>query len=212
MISLEEVKPFAEGGNRVCYIHPDNKNLCLKISKSEVIKKMRSNAPWYKKLRSENSFDDNYREERAYQQRAIKKNPQKIWKHLAKWYGMVETSIGLASETELIRDNKNNIAITLEKYLFTYGMTDEIKEALKDFESWLRSTLVLTKNIIPHNIVLGYEDDKIILKIVDGLGSKSYLPFTYTSDFFASKYVERRIELMQSRINWDLTGRKGNWK
>ena len=78
MISLEEVKPFAEGGNRVCYIHPDNKNLCLKISKPEVVKKMRSNAPWYKKLRSERSFDDNYREESAYQQRAIKENPEKI--------------------------------------------------------------------------------------------------------------------------------------
>ena len=96
MISLEEVKPFAEGGNRVCYIHPDNKNLCLKISKSEVVKKMRSNAPWYKKLRSEKSFDDNYREERAYRQRAIKKNPQKIWKHLAKWYEFAETSKGLS--------------------------------------------------------------------------------------------------------------------
>ena len=53
MISLEEVKPFAEGGNRVCYIHPNNKSMCLKISKPEVVKKMRSNAPWYKKLRSE---------------------------------------------------------------------------------------------------------------------------------------------------------------
>jgi len=32
MINLEEVKPFAEGGNRVCYVHPSNKHLCLKIS------------------------------------------------------------------------------------------------------------------------------------------------------------------------------------
>ena len=96
MISLEEVKPFAEGGNRVCYIHPDNKSLCLKISKPEVAKKMRSNAPWYKKLRPERSFDDNYREKSAYQQRAIKENPQKIWRHLAKWYEFVETSKGLA--------------------------------------------------------------------------------------------------------------------
>ena len=72
--------------------------------------------------------------------------------------------------------------------------------------------MVLTKNIIHHNIVLGYEDGKIVLKIIDGLGSKSYLPLTQISDLFARRYVERRIQLMQSRINWDLTGRKGNWK
>jgi len=125
---------------------------------------------------------------------------------------MVETSLGPASETDLIRDNQNNIAITLEKYLFTYGMTDEIQKAIKEFETWLRSSLVLTKNIIPHNIVLGYENGKIVLKIIDGLGSKSYLPLTQISDLFARRYVERRIQLMQSRINWDLTGRKGNWK
>ena len=91
-------------------------------------------------------------------------------------------------------------------------MTDEIQKAIQEFETWLRSSLVLTKNIIPYNIVLGYEDRKIVLKIIDCLGSKSYLPLTQISDLFARRYVERRIQLMQSRINWDLTGRKGSWK
>ena len=212
MINLDGLQPFAEGGNRQCFIHPNNSYRCLKVSLEEQSKKVKQNAPWYKKLRSEKSFDDNLREQKAYDQRALRKDNSDKWKHLAKWYGMVETSIGPASETELIRDNQNNIASTLETYLFSYGMTDEIKIALDEFESWLRSSLVLTKNIIPHNVVLGYEGKKIILKIIDGLGSKSYLPLTQVSDVFAKRYVERRIELMRSRINWDLTGRQGDWK
>ena len=212
MIDLNGVQPFAEGGNRRCFIHPNNNYRCLKISLEEQSKKVKQNAPWYKKLRSEKSFDDNLREQKAYRQRALRKDNSDKWKHLAKWYGMVKTSIGPASETELIRDNQNNIASTLEAYLFSYGMTDEIKIALDEFESWLRSSLILTKNIIPHNVFLGYEGEKIILKIIDGLGSKSYLPLTQVSDVFAKKYVERRIELMRSRINWDLTGRQGDWK
>ena len=212
MINLDGLQPFALGGNRRCFIHPNNNYRCLKVSLEEQSKKVKQNAPWYKKLRSEKSFDDNLREQKAYRQRALRKDNSDKWKHLAKWYGMVETSIGSASETELIRDNQNNIASTLEAYLFSYGMTDEIKIALDEFESWLRSSLVLTKNIIPHNLVLGYEGEKIVLKIIDGLGSKSYLPLTQISDVFAKKYVERRIELMRSRINWDLTGREGSWK
>ena len=211
MISLEEVKPFAEGGNRVCYIHPDNKNLCLKISKSEVVKKMRSNAPWYKKLRSENSFDDNYREERAYQQRAIKKNPQKIWKHLAKWYEFVETSKGLASCTELITNN-DKIALNLEEYLFSKGRTKEIDKALKEFEIFLKETKLLTKNIIPHNLAVKEDDYGLTLKIIDGLGSMSFIPLPEISNALANRYIKRRIELMYSRIEWDLSGRKGSWK
>ena len=211
MISLEEVKPFAEGGNRVCYIHPDNKNLCLKISKSEVVKKMRLNAPWYKKLRSEKSFDDNYREERAYQQRAIKKNPQKIWKHLAKWYEFVETSKGLASCTELITNN-DKIALNLEEYLFSKGRTKEIDKALKEFEIFLKETKLLTKNIIPHNLAVKEDDYGLTLKIIDGLGSMSFIPLPEISNALANRYIKRRIELMYSRIEWDLSGRKGSWK
>ena len=212
MINLSGLTPFAQGGNRKCFVHPHNNNRCLKVLIEGNLKKVRENAPWFKKFRSNKSFDDNMREQIAYNQRALKNNNQDKWKHLAKWYGMVETSIGLASETELIRDNKKNIAITLEKYLFTFGITDEIENAINEFESWLRSSLVLTKNIIPHNIVLGYDNEKIILKIIDGLGSKSYLPLTHISDMFARLYVERRIKLMRSRIKWDLSGRKGSWK
>ena len=212
MINLDGIQPFAEGGNRRCYVHPENSYRCLKVTIQNQSKKAKQDAPWYKKFRSESKFDDNMREQKAYAQRALKKDSPEKWKHLARWHGMVETSLGLASETDLIRDNQNNIAITLEKYLFTYGMTDEIQKAIEEFETWLRSSLVLTKNIIPHNIVLGYQDGKIVLKIIDGLGSKSYLPLTYISNMFARRYVERRIQLMQSRINWDLTGRKGNWK
>ena len=211
MISLEEVKPFAEGGNRVCYIHPDNKNLCLKISKSEVVKKMRSNAPWYKKLRSEKSFDDNYREERAYQQRAIKKNPQKIWKHLAKWYEFSETSKGLAWCTELITNN-DKIALNLEEYLFSKGRTKEIDKALKEFEIFLKETKLLTKNIIPHNLAVKEDDYGLTLKIIDGLGSMSFIPLQEISNALANRYIKRRIDLMYSRIEWDLSGRKGSWK
>ena len=52
MINLQEAIPFAEGGNRVCYTNPEDKSMCLKISKLDVIRSIRANAPWYKKLLS----------------------------------------------------------------------------------------------------------------------------------------------------------------
>ena len=212
MINLNDIEPFAKGGNRMFFVHPLKKDRCLKVSFEGQSKKAKKNAAWYKKLRSAESFDDNLREQSAYQQRSLRKDNPNKWKHLARWHGMIETSIGPASETELVLDEDQAIAITLEKYLFKYGMTDEIKNALNDFENWLRSSLVLTKNIIPHNIVVGYEDNSIVLKIIDGLGSSSFVPLPEISDFFARRYIERRIQLMWSRINWDLSGRKGSWK
>ena len=211
MIDLSGSTPFAEGGNRKCFIHPAQSDRCLKVVHPGLLEKIIKNKPWYKKLRSKDSFDDNLREQEAYKQKALTANNPEVWKHLAKWYGMVETSLGMASETELIKNNEK-VAETLESYLFANGLTDEIKLAINQFHKWLRENLILTKNLIPHNLVIKKENGEIIIKIIDGLGSQAFIPLPNHSAFFAKRYVERRIELMWSRINWDLSGRKGNWK
>ena len=211
MIDLSGSTPFAEGGNRKCFIHPAQSDRCLKVIHPGLLEKIIKNKPWYKKLRSKDSFDDNLREQEAYKQKALTANNPEVWKHLAKWYGMVETSLGMASETELIKNNEK-VAETLESYLFANGLTDEIKLAINQFHKWLRENLILTKNLIPHNLVIKKENGEIIIKIIDGLGSQAFIPLPNHSTFFAKRYVERRIELMWSRINWDLSGRKGNWK
>ena len=212
MINLDGIQSFAEGGNRKCYINPTNPKRCLKVLHENLLENLKKNSVWYKRLGNIESLDDNLREEKAYKQKAIS-SPinSSIWDHLAKWYGMVETSLGPASETELII-NEGEIAETLEAYLFREGLTPEIKSALNNFENWLREHLVLTKNIIPHNIVIKKDNGLLILKIIDGLGSKSFVPLPEYSKFFAKTYVERRIKLMWSRIHWDLSGRVGNWK
>jgi hypothetical protein len=212
MINLDGVKSFAEGGNRKCYINPINTKRCLKVLHENLLENLHKNSAWYKRLGNSDSLDDNLRERNAYNQKAIR-SPinSSIWDHLAIWYGMVETNLGPASETELIT-NEGEIAETLETYLFREGLTPEIKSALRNFENWLRTHLVLTKNIIPHNIVIKKENGSLMLKIIDGLGSKSFIPLPKYSKFFARIYVERRIKLMWSRIHWDLSGRIGDWK
>ena len=212
MINLDGVSSFAKGGNRRCYVSPINPKRCLKVLHENLLDKLKQNSAWYKRLGNNASLDDNLREMDAYNQRAIS-SPinSSVWNHLARWYGMVETNLGPASETELIL-NDGEIAETLETYLFREGLTSEIQEALKTFETWLRTHLVLTKNIIPHNVVIKKENSSLTLVIIDGLGCKSFIPLPKYSRFFARIYVERRIKLMWSRIHWDLGGRIGDWK
>ena len=211
MINLDDITPFAEGGNRMCFVHPNNPNKCLKVVHPGLPSKIKNSKSWYKRFRSIESFDDNLREQKAYDQKALKKDDPDMWTHLAKWYGMTETNIGMASETELITNN-GEIAETLETYLFREGITEEIKLAIEEFQTWLEKYLILTKNLIPHNLVISQQNERIIIKIIDGLGSQAFIPLPNYSSFFAKRYVKRRIQLMWSRIHWDLSGRKGNWK
>ena len=117
----------------------------------------------------------------------------------------------MASCTELITNN-HKVALNLEEYLFSKGRTSEIDKALKEFEMFLKETKLLTKNIIPHNLAVKEDDFGLTLKIIDGLGCMSFIPLPEISNAFANRYIKRRIELMYSRIEWDLSGRKGSWK
>ena len=78
MINLSDAAPFAEGGNRKCYVHPNNPNRCLKVVHPGLLQEIKKNKPWYKRFRSIDSFDDNLREEKAYNQKALTSNNPNI--------------------------------------------------------------------------------------------------------------------------------------
>ena len=42
MINLSDATPFAEGGNRKCYVHPNNPDRCLKVIHSGLLEKITS--------------------------------------------------------------------------------------------------------------------------------------------------------------------------
>ena len=211
MIDLGSATQFAQGGNRKCFIHPQDSSKCIKVINQESYSNRLKNLPWHKKIRGKISFNDNHEEAKGYQQKSLKNIDQSSWKHLAKYFGFIKTNMGEGLVTELIK-NEGEIAGTLEDYLFKFGLTEEIKESIHVFEKWLLDNLILTKNIIPHNLVIKKDSNELVIKIIDGIGSKAFIPFPEYFNFFAKRYVKRRIELMWSRINWDLSGRKGDWK
>ena len=48
MIILSDASPFAEGGNRKCFVHPDNPNRCLKVVHPGLLEKSKKINPGIK--------------------------------------------------------------------------------------------------------------------------------------------------------------------
>lgn len=178
------------------------------------IAELRKRAPWYKTFLSDKSFDDNAREVEGYNQKALKNAPDDspVWHHLPRWYGMEETSAGQGAVTELIRDAKGQPGQTLEHYLKIHGLDEAIRGALLRFADWLRSTRVMTKNLLPHNLVIHTESGQPELYLIDGLGSATFLPLENWFEYFNSRYIERRIQRMWARIDWEVSDKSLNWK
>ena len=214
MIDLSNKQPFASGGNRHCYRHPEDPQKCVKVMRAGRIEELRNRAPWYKRLASDDRFDDNLRELAGYRQRALRDagDDSPVWRHLARWYGLEETTEGTAAVSQLILDDNNNPAPTLESYLQQRGLDAPISAALERFADWLRETRVLTKNILPHNLVVCMQRGEPELILIDGLGRATLLPLPEWFEFFNQNYIQRRIQRMWRRIHWEVSDKSMTWK
>jgi hypothetical protein len=72
--------------------------------------------------------------------------------------------------TDLITDADDEPAQTLETYLFQHGLDAMAQDAVAEFSTFLRSSLILTKNLMPHNLVLAPNGLGHRLVLIDGLG------------------------------------------
>ncbi|WP_406828318.1 YrbL family protein [Microbulbifer sp. ARAS458-1] len=214
MIDLSNCKPFAKGGNRNCFRHPDFPDRCVKVMLPGRLAELRARAPWYKKLFSDDQFDDNSREREGYSQKALRNEAPTsiVWQHLPYWYGMEETSQGPGAVSELILDRNGEPAITLEHYLQQNGLDTTIRHAISKFADWLRLTGVMTKNLLPHNLVIREAGEQPQLVLIDGLGRSAFLPFAEIFDRSRDRYLERRIKRMWARVAWEISDRSITWE
>ena len=159
MIALSGIEPFASGYNRHCYRHPDDPALCLKVLRPENIEVRYQRQAWPKKMLGKARIDDNRQELRAHQQQAIRAlindgHDELVWAPLPQFHGAVETSLGPANMSELLFDDHGLPGETLEHYLKHRGFDQPIRDAAGRFCNWLLETGILTRNLLPHNLVI----------------------------------------------------------
>lgn len=212
LICLKECLPFATGGNRLCYVHPYDEGLCLKVARQEVINERYNSIPRYKKILGKKRLDDNIQEIKGYDQ--LKKLPRQeaVFNHIPLIFDRLETSEGWANVSQLIRSLDGSIAQNLSQWLAVFGMNQEIKIAIEEFQNWLVENQILTRNLLPHNLVVKEDLNGLRLYIIDGLGAADFLSLLYPIRSWRESYIQRKIRNMNLRIEWELNGRQGQWR
>lgn len=217
MIDLGTSQPFASGYNRHCFRHPDDPLLCLKVLRPENIEARYQRQPVAKKLLGKGRIDDNVQELKAHQQSAIRRllsagKAELIWQHLPRFHGAEPTSLGTANVSELLLDDQNLPAETLEHYLQHRGFDQPMRKAVERFCDWLQRTGILTRNLLPHNLVVVNRHQQPELYLVDGLGAPTVPDTLAAFPAWRRRYISRRIQRFHLRINWELSGRNDSWE
>lgn len=184
---------FARGGNRLCYVHPNNSDQCIKVlrpDRAPELKRQFSGFP--RKLKPLKYFDDNLQERAVYQQidRSI---GELAYQLIPRCFGFADTNFGPGLISEIICDTDGLISLSLKQTLWQQGMTSEISQLIADFcAQWSRLGMP-SRNLLLHNIVVQRGAGKCSrLVVIDGLGWSNIIPLGYWVPAIARKQARRK--------------------
>lgn len=200
MLKLAGREPFAIGGTRRCYVHPEDEQLCVKVLRADRTAAMRLQAAQgWRKLKGRRGFDDQRKELKAY--RTLERRGMGDWTHVPRCFGAVETDMGVGIVTALHRDWNGAFPPNLEQLLPKAGLSSPLAEAIAEFKAWLRRDLFLSRDLLPHNIIaVATAKERFCLVIVDGIGNSELVPFSSWFDVCARRKVERKIRKFDYRV------------
>lgn len=219
MLKLSQQKPVFTGGSRFCYVYPGDPDKCIKVVQSHrtgaVRKKEERSIKNYgstkrmlerslRKYRPADAFDVQIKEIKAYRRLARQKNPR-IWDHIPEYFGTEETDMGLGVITRLYRNHDGSYPPTLRD-LVNIGIPPEraagLAVGIEEFKNWLQDELVITHNLVLHNIIaVSHEDGRQQVVFVDGLGNSEFVPISTWFKPFARRKIQRKLARFQHDIN-----------
>lgn len=180
MIEITDKHYIAEGLARICYYHPDNNNLCIKIGKPEVeVEHLYKEIKYYHKIKDKDISKFNY-------------------PFYANYHGEIQTNLGTGFVYDLVKDEiTQEISLTLRHYL---EMIDSpfldvvFIEGLERLKEQMIKHKVFVGDLRARNIcVKVLKDNSIELVVIDGLGHRDFFPFADWFGNYAKKKVERRF-------------------
>ncbi len=149
-LSLTGLEPFAKGGKRHCYVHPDDDTLCVKVPADADDKRSHL----------EQSLDlEDYASLKKFGSNAV-------FDHIPEIRGVIDTDLGAGIVMHLYRDADGQIARNLSDLVKEKGLTPPLIEAIDELKQWLRKQRLLTRDAGPHNVLavhLGGDKWKLII-------------------------------------------------
>ncbi len=181
MIILNKERDYiAEGMYQICYKHPENKDVCIKISKpNAIIQRVEKELKYYKQL-----------------------NRRRGLKHkdlfYAKYLNTVATNLGPGFSFDFIIDEvSGEVSNTLEYYLLHPDPELSIEILQKEYENLIDTLIthkVMAVDLWARNICCQLMNDGTVnLIIIDGLGHRDFFPLVDWFSYFTKKKLYRRM-------------------
>lgn len=198
MLKLKHSRPLFVGGTRYCFQHPDHASRCVKVLRPDrtgaARKLLRRD---FKRYLPARFLDDQRKEIKAYQELLTRAN-EALWRHVPRYHGTVATDMGIGISTQLMRNADGSWPKNLEQ-LLPEGNDPLLEAGIEEFVTAVQSLRILSRDLLPHNIIAVREDKGYRVMLVDGIGNAELIPVATWSRYFAAKKTARKINRFRGR-------------
>lgn len=178
-IHLSDDLIVGKGRDRVCYEHPQNSNLCIKISISN---------------------DKQSKREVSYFN-FLKRTDADLSK-ISIFRGKKNTNNGLGYTFDLIRDHDGSVSKTLRQCLESQEFTTQwIQPQLIKLKQYLITNKICVRDISPSNIVCKKTPHGIDLFIIDGVSNSNINPFTIRLQSLVNASIDKAWKGLDRKLS-----------
>jgi hypothetical protein len=175
-VILSDACLYGQGSHKKCYQVPGRKGICIKI-------------PY-----NDGGVKDLAREIRYIH---VMRHQHKDSTLLPRYYGPVRTNYGMGHAFEMIIDAEGTTCHTLEEFLqhpeSLQSYFEPITELLRQMKKELIDKEIITMGLYPENILFQHlSDGTYKVRLVNDMGSKTWIPLEYFSKYFAHRRVVER--------------------
>jgi hypothetical protein len=143
--------PIGRGKERACFVHPDDPQKAIKISRGSVSVQSRREIKFYQKLQKRGDVND---------------------PHIPHFYGLFDTNLGQGIVVDLIRDQDGEISRPLNWYLAEGYPIEDFEPYLDELkQSFLQNLIIFNHDMTVGNLL--FQKVSAIsarLVAIDGLG------------------------------------------
>lgn len=166
------------GRDRICYRHPENPDLCIKVSPRDS-KQSDNEVRYYHHLKRRNINSP----------------------YVAQYFGTIETNLGKGEIFELIKDDDGNISESIKHHIDTKNITlTEAKKMIQVIYDDFKCHRILTRDMSGTNIVIRKQNGKNYPVLIDGLGD-GMLIWRHHFNFLVEKKLKQECSKIIKRIS-----------
>lgn len=174
---------IGKGAERQCFLFPDDKKRCLKVSLISKSKQSKREIKYLSYLKKKNIPFNN----------------------IPVFYGVFKSETHIGIEQEIIRDSNGSISNNLAEHIRIYCRENKenqnkLLSALDELYFFMLSYNVVPCDLVLSNILIQVEGVSWRAYIIDGLGTTEFIPLTNYVNFLSQMKIKRKWNIFISRI------------